>query len=246
MIIERAEHPTWLSNAFLVADRDGGHGVLIDSNGVEEPLLERVASSGITITHVLVTHSHPDHVVRVAALAERFGVPALAHPLASGVAGVTGVIADGDVVRSGDLTIEAIAVPGHCPDQLALLVDGTDCFTADCLFAGTVGGTMGGGPDGYASQVRSIMERLLALPAATAIHPGHCHPTTVVAELESNPFVRQWRGVDPAGDEPCLVRGEAATLLLFGPDYDGTHKARVRFGDGREAIVGGSQVVRSG
>ena len=41
MIISRAEHPSWLSNAYLVADRDGGHGVLVDSNGVEEPLLER-------------------------------------------------------------------------------------------------------------------------------------------------------------------------------------------------------------
>ncbi len=246
MIIERAEHPGWLSNAFLVADREGGHGVLIDSNGVEEPLLEHAARLAITITHVLVTHGHGDHVVRVAELAARFGVPALAHPLAAEVSGVTGMLVDGDVVRSGSLTIEAIAVPGHCPDQLALLVDGTDCFTADCLFAGTVGGTMGGGPDGYDAQRRSIMERLLTLPPTTRIHPGHCHPTTVGAELEHNPFVRQWRGVDAEGAEPCTVRGEAATLVLFGPDYDGTHKARVRFGDGREAIVGGSQVVRGG
>jgi hypothetical protein len=40
------------------------------------------------------------------------------------------------------------------------------------------------------------------------------------------------------------VRGQEATLLLFGPDYDGTHKALVRFADGRDAIVGGSQVER--
>ena len=38
--------------------------------------------------------------------------------------------------------------------------------------------------------------------------------------------------------------GEDATLILFGPDYDGTHKARVRFADGRDAIVGGSAVER--
>ena len=37
MIVERAEHPTWTSNAYLVADEDGGHGVLVDSNGVEAP-----------------------------------------------------------------------------------------------------------------------------------------------------------------------------------------------------------------
>ncbi len=65
MIVERVEHPTWTSNAYLLADRDGGHGVLVDSNGVEEPLLHEIAQRGITITHVLVTHAHPDHVVRV-------------------------------------------------------------------------------------------------------------------------------------------------------------------------------------
>ena len=44
MIVERAEHPTWTSNAYLVADEEGGHGVLVDSNGVEAPLLAKVAS----------------------------------------------------------------------------------------------------------------------------------------------------------------------------------------------------------
>ena len=41
-----------------------------------------------------------------------------------------------------------------------------------------------------------------------------------------------------------LVRGVPATLLLWGPDYDGTHKALVRYDDGRETVIGGSQVER--
>jgi hypothetical protein len=52
MIIERAEHPVWLSNAYLSADHPRGHGVLIDSNGIVEPLLARVKTDGIEITHV--------------------------------------------------------------------------------------------------------------------------------------------------------------------------------------------------
>jgi len=244
VIISRAEHPSWLSNAYLIADRDGGHGVLVDSNGVEDRLLEEIANRDITITHVLVTHSHPDHVVRVGDLGRRFGVPVLAHPLAQSVEGVTGTIADGDVVGSGDLEIRVLATPGHSRDHLALLVDGTDCLTADCLFKGTVGGTMGGGESGYADQVHSIMQVLMALPHETRLHPGHVEPTTVGDEWESNPFIRIWRGVDPEGTDACTVRGEPATLILFGPDYDGTHKARVRFADGRDAIVGGSAVSR--
>jgi glyoxylase-like metal-dependent hydrolase (beta-lactamase superfamily II) len=245
VIVERVEHPGWLSNAYLVADGPGGHGVLVDSNGLEDALRTRAVDDGIAITHVLVTHGHGDHVVDVARHARELEVPLLAHPLA-GVDARTGDLADGDEVRSGDLVIRVLATPGHCVDHLAFLVDGSDCLTADCLFRGTVGGTMGGGPTGYADQHHSIMDVLLKLPPATRLHPGHREATTVADELERNPFVRVWRGLDAEGDEPCTVRGEAATLVLWGPDYDGTHKAWVRFADGRDAIVGGSQVARPG
>ena len=247
MIVERAEHPQWTSNAYLVADEDGGHGALIDSNGVEEPLLALVDERSITITHVLVTHQHGDHVVDVAGLARRFGVPVVGSALTrdAGVP-IDQTIADGDVVGSGALEIRALATPGHCPDHTALLVNGTDCFTADCLFKGTVGGTVGGGPTGYADQVHSIMDVLMKLPPETRIHPGHTLPSTIGEEWEQNPFIRIWRGLDPEGTEPCRVRSRGeATLILFGPDYDGTHKAWVRFPDGRDAIVGGSQIERA-
>ncbi len=245
MILERAEHPSWTSNAYLVADGDGGHGVLVDSNGVEEPLLALIAERDLTITHVLVTHQHPDHVVNLVALARHFGVPVVGSSLtkAAGVP-IDETIDDRETVSSGDLEIRAIATPGHCPDHLALLVNGTDCLTADCLFRGTVGGTGGGGATGYADQVDSIMNRLMSLPAETRIHPGHTLPSTVGDEWEGNPFIRIWRGLDPEGTERCRVRGQSATLILFGPDYDGTHKAWVRCPDGRDAIVGGSQIER--
>lgn len=246
MIVERVEHPTWLSNAYLLADRPGGHGVLVDSHGMVDPLLGRIRQDEIEVTHVLVTHHHEDHVVDIADLAARFGVPLVGSELTrrAGVP-VDQPIADDAIVESGDLRIRAIATPGHCVDHTAFLVNGTDCLTADCIFKGTVGGTVGGGPTGFTDQVHSIMERLLALPAETRIHPGHRAASTVAAELERNPFVRIWRGADEEGSEPCRVRGEQATLILFGPDYDGTHKAWVRYPDGRDAIVGGSQIERA-
>jgi hydroxyacylglutathione hydrolase len=245
MLIERAMHPTWTANAYLVAEGNGGHGVLIDSNGVEAQLLAHIQALEITITHVLVTHSHADHVIDPAGLAGRFGVPVVGGELtkAEGVP-IDETIGDGGVVRSGELEIQAIAIPGHCPDQLAFFVNGTDCFTADCLFKGTVGGTMGGGPTGYADQVESIMHTLMNLPHETHIHPGHTAPSTIGFEWERNPFIRIWRALDPEGTERCRVRGEEATLIYFGPDYDGTHKAWVRYPDGRDAIVGGSQIER--
>jgi len=245
MIIQRTENPQWLSNAYLVAEGPGGSGVLIDANEVVDDLLERIDRDSITITNVLCTHHHSDHVGDFPDYKKRFGVPVLGHQLAAERLGrrfIDETIGDGDTIRSGSLEIQAIATPGHCADHLAFLVNGTEAFTADCLFKGTVGGTMNQGS--YSDQRHSIMDRLMKLPPETTVHPGHREPTTIGDEWDTNPFIRVWRGVDPEGTERCLVRGRDATLILWGPDYDGTHKAWVRFDDGEDAIVGGSQVER--
>jgi hydroxyacylglutathione hydrolase len=254
MILQRVEQPDWLSNAYLVVDRPGGKGVLIDSNGVTEPLVERVEADGTEITHVLLTHHHWDHVVGAEDLARHFAVPVLAHPIGAELLGdvVTGTIDDGDVVESGELRIEAIHTPGHCADHLALRIDEDDCLTADVLFKGTVGGTRAPGATGFEDLRSSVMDRLMTLPPATRVHPGHREPSTIGEEWESNPFVRIWRGLDAEGSEPCTVgpadaeEREAATLVLWAPDYDGGNKAWVRFPSGEDAIVGGSQVRRDG
>jgi glyoxylase-like metal-dependent hydrolase (beta-lactamase superfamily II) len=124
---------------------------------------------------------------------------------------------------------------------VSFLVNGTDCFTADVLFHGTVGGTM---RDSYESLHHSIMDVLMKLPHETRVHPGHTDPTTIGAEWDENVFIRLWRGVDPTGDEPCTVNGRAGTLELFAPDYDGGHKGLVKWEDGSHDVVPGSRVVK--
>ena len=248
MIVERTENPTWLSNAYLVADESGGTGVLIDGNDDLGPLLERAEREGIEITHVLVTHPHPDHVAGLAEALERLGgIPLIAHPEAAGELelDVSQTLADGEKLSAGGLEIEALLTPGHATGHVAYLVDGGDVFTADVLFKGTVGGTMAPGASGL-DDLRSSVMRLMELPPQTRVHPGHREPTTIGEEWEANPFVRVWRGLDETGEEQCTVWGRAATLRLWAPDYDGGNKAWVRFADtGEEAIVGGSQVERA-
>ncbi|HEY6961927.1 MAG TPA: MBL fold metallo-hydrolase [Gaiellaceae bacterium] len=224
MRIERVEHPKWTSNTYLVWE--GSSGFVVDSNGEEDRLGRIVEDEGIELTHVLVTHTDGDHVVDP----ERWGVPVVTTYSGS--------------LTAGGMEVEPIATPGHKPEHWSLYVNGTDCFTGDCLFKGTIGGTGNGGPTGYEDQRHSIMDVLMGLPHSVRIHPGHTLPSTIGDEWEQNPFIRIWRGLDPEGTEPCLVRGEEATLILFGPDYDGTHKAWVRYPDGRDAIVGGSQIQR--
>jgi glyoxylase-like metal-dependent hydrolase (beta-lactamase superfamily II) len=237
----------WLSNAYLVADEVGGKGVLIDGNDDLGPLLERVEGDGIEITHVLVTHPHLDHVAGLAEARAQLGNPPLvAHPAAAAELDdeVAVELGDGEKLNTGGLEIEAISTPGHASGHLAFLVNGTDLFTADVLFKGTVGGTMAPGASGFADLQASVM-RLMELPPETRVHPGHREPTTIGAEWESNPFVQIWRGLAQTGEEQVTVWDRPATLKLWAPDYDGGNKAWIVFGDdGLEAIVGGSQVVR--
>jgi glyoxylase-like metal-dependent hydrolase (beta-lactamase superfamily II) len=246
MILERTEHPGWLSNAYLVGDERGGTGVFIDGNDTLAPLVAAARANELDVAAILVTHSHHDHVAGLEEVKRELDVPVYAHALTAQQVGgglVDHTLDDDEEVTFGGLRVRALYTPGHVAGHLAFLVDDTDVFTADVLFKGTVGGTRAPGATGFAD-LRASVERLLALPDDTVVHPGHTLPTTVGEERESNPFVRVWDGREPEGSEPCRVRGEEATLVLWAPDYDGTNKAWVRFPNGEDAIVGGSQVDR--
>lgn len=241
--IQRTEHPDWLSNSYLVINHDQASGVLIDGNGISEPALRRIAEQEIEVTAILLTHHHADHV-EISGY-RQLNAPVLAHPETATLAGLESIVdqtlLDGEVLRMAGLRIEALHTPGHACDHIAFVVDDLHCFTADVLFRGTVGGTRAPGATGLAD-LRASINRLLCLPPETILHPGHREPTTVAEELASNPFVLAWRSESKPAGKACTVAGEPAELLLWGPDYDGTHKAWVRLADGSEHIVGGSQV----
>jgi glyoxylase-like metal-dependent hydrolase (beta-lactamase superfamily II) len=213
--------PGWLSNAYLVYDEPGGTAVFVDSGAPLEPLVDEVERESLTVTHVLTTHGHGDHVAGDDELVSRFGVPIVKGP-----------------VETGGLRVEALPTPGHSDDGLAFVVNGEAVFTGDTLFKGSVGG-------GHFDVVRrSVMDVLMPLPHQLRVYPGHTDETTIGDEWEQNPFVLVWSGREPEGTEPCRVGGDEATLVVWSPDYDGKGKAWVRFGDGRDAIVGGSRVER--
>ncbi|MDX6661815.1 MAG: hydroxyacylglutathione hydrolase [Solirubrobacteraceae bacterium] len=247
MILERSMHDQFLSNTYLVADEEGGTAVMIDAGGPVGPLLEAIEDRDLTLSHVLLTHHHFDHVCELdQVLARHPDAEVLIHPgERDQVEGATGTIEPGDTVQAGGLSIEAIHTPGHTNGMLSFLVDG-NVFTGDTLFKNSVGGVRAPGHTTYADLKESIMDRLMGLPPETAIHPGHTEPTTVAGEWEGNAFIRVWRGLDAEGDEPCTALGEPATLVLLGDDYDGGHKAWVRWPDGADDIVPGSQVQRQG
>ncbi len=248
VIIERSMNEQWMSNTYLVADELGSQAVMIDAGGPVGPLLSVLERMRLELTHVLLTHHHHDHVAELGSVLERHpDVPVLIHPAErDGVPLATDTMEPGHTIVSGALEIEPLHTPGHTSGMLSLLLEGTDVFTGDTLFRGSVGGVRAPGHTTYSDLKSSVMDTLLTLAPATRIHPGHSNPTTVADELESNPFVRIWTGKDPEGQAPCTAFEQPATLILLAPDYDGGHKAWVRWPDGSDDIVPGSQVTVPG
>ena len=246
MIIERSMQDDWLSNAYLVADEDNGKAVVIDSGGPSGPLLEAVDRHGLDVELLLLTHHHWDHVAENGVWKERHGVEIVAHPIeAELIDQVDRTIEPGETREVGGLKIDSVLTPGHTAGMLNFIVNDGDVFTGDTLFKGSVGGVRAPGSTNFGDLRHSIMDVLMKLPPETRVHPGHTDPTTIGDEWESNAFVRLWRGLDEEGSDPCTVEGEEATLILWAPDYDGGHKAWVRWQDGRDDIVPGSRVERS-
>ena len=216
-------HPEWLSNAYVVADTEGGTALFVDSGADPAPLVEALESWGARPAAMLRTHAHHDHVAWEDEVCSRYGVEVVTEP---------------GVWEWGGIRVHAVATPGHSDDMVAFVVGGELVFTGDTLFKDAVGG-------GNPGQVRAaVMDVFMPLPDETRVLPGHTDETTIGREREHNPFVRVWSGAEPEGTERVRVGGREATLLVWSPDYDGKGKAWVRYDDGGEAIVGGSRVER--
>jgi hydroxyacylglutathione hydrolase len=291
MLVERASHPQFLSNTYLLADGEGGPAFFIDAGGPVQPLIETADRLGLTPTHVLLTHHHFDHVSEVGTLLEHWpklevlisqrerellekaAAGADGAPVELGPAGGTGTIEAGETLRFGALELRPLHTPGHTAGMLSFLVGerpvpaggagtsartarssapggvagaGLVVFTGDTLFKDSVGGVRAPGHTTYTDLRDSIMGTLMELPPDTIIYPGHSEATSVAREWESNAFIRVWRGLDPQGSQRCTALGQPASLVLLGADYDGGTKAWVRWADGSDDIVPGSQVHRVG
>ena len=257
MFVERATHPQFVSNTYLLAAAPGGPAIFIDAGGPVEPLVQVAEREGLEPTHLLLTHHHFDHVSETPSLRERWpALEVMASPREIELAEQAGqgavfaaatALAPGSELDLGGLTVRATPTPGHTGGMLSFLVGESGrepdrVFTGDTLFKGSVGGVRAPGHASYADLRSSIMDTLMGLPRETVIHPGHAADTTVAAEWEGNPFIRIWRGLDPEGSEQCLALDEPATLILLADDYDGGKKAWVRWADGSDDIVPGSRV----
>lgn len=166
------------NKVYLLRDPATGRGLLVDAAFEPDTIL--AAARDTSLVGIVVTHGHFDHVQALGDLRQRSGAPAAMH-----AADVERYRLEVDRVVSGDETIEVgvlrvrlLHTPGHTPGGLSL-VCGEVLFSGDTLFPGGPGKTES--PEAFEQVERSIRERLLPLPEATVVYPGHGAPTTIGA-----------------------------------------------------------------
>jgi len=241
MIFERSMDPGWLSNAYLVGDADGGTAVVVDSGAPLGPLLGALERHRLRLAAILTTHRHVDHVQGHLELSRRTGAPIYAFAPEIQHVSAAHPLEPERWNPWGRLKVRTVPLPGHTAGHAGYLIKQVGLFTGDCLFAGSLGGTVAAGASGFEDARRSV-DRILALPDRTPIHPGHAGPTTVGAERTGNPFIQIMNGRVAEGDGRCEALGRPARLILLAADYDGGTKAWVRYDDATDALVPGSRV----
>ena len=108
------------------------------------------------------------------------------------------LLKEGDVLQWGSFLANVLHTPGHTPGSVSLYLPcdsgkvnlkQPQLFAGDTLFAGSIGRTdLWGGS--YDEMMHSLRDKLLQLPDATVVHPGHGHSTTIGHERETNPFLK--------------------------------------------------------
>ncbi len=209
MILETLTVGPFQENCYVIGDESTGEGALVDPGDEAARIALAVEQTGLEVGRIIVTHAHIDHVGAVAALVDEYSCPVLMHAEAEPMLGqlptqalmmglrfgkvpaVERHIEDDEVLDVGGLRLRALYTPGHAPGHLAFYLESEGLvLSGDALFAGSVGRTDLFGGD-MELLLRSINERLLALPDETRVYPGHGPQTTVGDERRYNPFLQQ-------------------------------------------------------
>lgn len=173
---------------YLVADEETGKAALVDP--VREKLerdLALLRELGLELEWVLETHVHADHVTAAGLLRERTGAKTAASAVGAPCVDVR--LAHGDVIRVGELSVTALATPGHTDDGMSFVVGG-HVLTGDTLLIRGCGRT--DFQNGDAGALYDSIERVLfSLPDATVVLPGHDYKgqtqSTIGEEKRHNP-----------------------------------------------------------
>lgn len=185
------------TNCYVVCKQGASECLVIDPGDNAGKICRRLEQEGLTVAAILLTHGHFDHDGAVKDLIRDRDCPVymnekelfLPAHFPSGRRQYTHACAEGETLALAGLMVRVLETPGHTPGSVCYLVEDA-VFSGDTLFAGGCGRTdFAGGND---VQMAQSLRRLAALEGDLAVYPGHGEATTLSAERQNNPYMREF------------------------------------------------------
>jgi len=205
VIVETLIVGPFASNCYIIGSESSKRGIIIDPGAEAKAILSAVKNLGLTISLIVVTHTHIDHVGALTPVKDETGAefalhgaetgPGVLSRMLSSMAGGSmsqlpkpdRLLKDGDTIDVDDLHFTVLYTPGHSPDGISLY--GHEIvFTGDALFNYGIGRTDFPGCS-YDQLMESIQNKLMTLPDNTIVYPGHGPSSTIGEERKGNPFL---------------------------------------------------------
>jgi glyoxylase-like metal-dependent hydrolase (beta-lactamase superfamily II) len=195
-------------NCSIIGDEVTGDAMVVDPGDDIADVLAIIRKHNLQVKQIVITHAHIDHVGGAMKLRQATGAPILLNEndyallkmldvqaawlgmRPPGKVEIDRSVGDADKVEAGPLVANVIHTPGHTEGSICLYFPAEQKLIAgDTLFAGSIGRTdlPGGSLDKI---IRSLHQKVLALPDETVVVPGHGPSTTIGDERESNPFLK--------------------------------------------------------
>ncbi len=207
MILKTLVVGPFASNCYIVGSESSKHGLIIDPGAEAKLILKTVNDLSLTISLIVVTHAHIDHIGALAPVKESTGAKFAIHEAEAAaslgmfsrmLSSMTGgsftqppkpdrLLKDRDTIEIADLKFTVLFTPGHSPGGISLYGHGI-LFSGDTLFNYGIGRTDFPGCS-YEQIMGSIKNKLMILPNETIVYPGHGPSTTIGEEKRGNPFL---------------------------------------------------------
>jgi glyoxylase-like metal-dependent hydrolase (beta-lactamase superfamily II) len=174
-------------NGYVLSCSSTKEAIVIDPGLPAEKLAEQ--TRGLSVKFIVATHCHPGHVAGKDDLKEITGGETAIHSADAKqfLRSADRYLLDGDELEFGEFKAAVLHTPGHTPGSICLVV-ANHAFVGDTLLAGGIGKQM---PEtDLRRQMMSIGTKLMRLPLATALYPGHGPATSLERELAQNPIFR--------------------------------------------------------
>jgi len=208
MIIKILAVGSFAANCYIVGSTSTHEGMIIDPGADADTILRTVQQTGLSISIIVITHAHIDHVGAIREVQQKTNAQFAIHEAEKGFVfstpmrmltslGVSPVksppqpdilLKDGELIDLDDLHFEVLYTPGHSSGGICLSGHGV-VFSGDTLFKFGIGRTDFPGMS-HERLMNSIREKLMVLPDETIVYPGHGPPTTIGDERRGNPFLQ--------------------------------------------------------